>query len=262
MSASLPLPGSSRKACGRPVRIRCDAATENRDTRCTRLRSRRHPRARCPWAAAGSSSISARWHGRRSRGSASGAGSTPRTPIPQRRASACTSTYSSPASRNGYYHAEAAQEGFLVLSGECIAIIENEERRMRRWDYFHSPPGNGAHHGRRRRRRRARYLMFGSPDPEPQRSTGSPTRPRPSTARASRRRPATTPRPTASYPSPYAYEHRAHSVARPRREDDVDCPLGARLLCLPGAPGGIDEEGANGAVVRRPELDSNQRPTP
>ena len=28
-----------------------------------------------------------------------------------------------PGEANGYYHAEAAQEGFLVLSGECIAIV-------------------------------------------------------------------------------------------------------------------------------------------
>jgi uncharacterized cupin superfamily protein len=41
----------------------------------------------------------------------------------------------------GFYHAESNQEGFLVLSGECIAIVEGEERRMRRWDYLHCPPG-------------------------------------------------------------------------------------------------------------------------
>ena len=28
-----------------------------------------------------------------------------------------------PGEANGYYHAEAAQEGFLVLSGECIAVV-------------------------------------------------------------------------------------------------------------------------------------------
>jgi hypothetical protein len=28
-----------------------------------------------------------------------------------------------PGQTNGYYHAEAAQEGFLVLAGECIAIV-------------------------------------------------------------------------------------------------------------------------------------------
>ena len=36
---------------------------------------------------------------------------------------------------------EEAQEGFIVLSGECIAIVEGQERRMRQWDYLHSPPG-------------------------------------------------------------------------------------------------------------------------
>ena len=43
-----------------------------------------------------------------------------------------------PGETNGLYHAEDAHEGFLVLSGECIAVVEGEERRMRRWDYFHS----------------------------------------------------------------------------------------------------------------------------
>jgi quercetin dioxygenase-like cupin family protein len=41
----------------------------------------------------------------------------------------------------GFYHAESEQEGFLVLSGECIAIVEGEERRMGPWDYLHCPPG-------------------------------------------------------------------------------------------------------------------------
>ena len=41
----------------------------------------------------------------------------------------------------GFYHWESEQEGFLVLSGECIAIVEGEERRMGQWDYFHCPPG-------------------------------------------------------------------------------------------------------------------------
>jgi uncharacterized cupin superfamily protein len=39
------------------------------------------------------------------------------------------------------YHAESEQEGFLVLAGECLAIVEGEERRMRTWDYLHCPPG-------------------------------------------------------------------------------------------------------------------------
>jgi uncharacterized cupin superfamily protein len=49
-----------------------------------------------------------------------------------------------PGQPNGRYHAETAQEGFLVLAGECIAIVEGEERHMRQWDYLHCPPGT--HH--------------------------------------------------------------------------------------------------------------------
>jgi uncharacterized cupin superfamily protein len=39
------------------------------------------------------------------------------------------------------YHWEADQEGFLVLSGEALLIVEDEERPLRAWDYFHCPPG-------------------------------------------------------------------------------------------------------------------------
>jgi uncharacterized cupin superfamily protein len=39
------------------------------------------------------------------------------------------------------YHRETAQEGYLVLHGECILIVEDEERRMRQWDYAHLPAG-------------------------------------------------------------------------------------------------------------------------
>jgi uncharacterized cupin superfamily protein len=46
-----------------------------------------------------------------------------------------------PGEAPGMYHAESNQEGFLVLSGECVAIVEGEERRMRAWDYLHCPPG-------------------------------------------------------------------------------------------------------------------------
>ena len=38
------------------------------------------------------------------------------------------------------YHAESNQEAFLVLSGECVLIVEGEERRLRAWDFFHAPP--------------------------------------------------------------------------------------------------------------------------
>jgi uncharacterized cupin superfamily protein len=38
------------------------------------------------------------------------------------------------------YHWEADQEGFLVLSGEALLIVDDEERPLRQWDYFHCPP--------------------------------------------------------------------------------------------------------------------------
>ena len=38
------------------------------------------------------------------------------------------------------YHWEADQEDFLVLSGEALLIVEEEERPLRQWDFFHCPP--------------------------------------------------------------------------------------------------------------------------
>src|SRR5262245_5119769 len=38
------------------------------------------------------------------------------------------------------YHWEADQEGFLVLSGKALLLVEGEERLLRQWDYFHCPP--------------------------------------------------------------------------------------------------------------------------
>jgi uncharacterized cupin superfamily protein len=37
------------------------------------------------------------------------------------------------------YHRENHQEGFLVLAGHCLLIVEGEERPLRAWDYFHCP---------------------------------------------------------------------------------------------------------------------------
>jgi uncharacterized cupin superfamily protein len=45
-----------------------------------------------------------------------------------------------PGEANALYHAEGAQEGFLVLSGECVLVVEEQERTLRAWDYFHCPP--------------------------------------------------------------------------------------------------------------------------
>jgi len=46
-----------------------------------------------------------------------------------------------PGQPNGMYHHEGDQEDFLVLSGECLAIIEGSERPLRAWDFVHCPPG-------------------------------------------------------------------------------------------------------------------------
>jgi uncharacterized cupin superfamily protein len=46
-----------------------------------------------------------------------------------------------PGQPNSKYHSESVQEDFLVLSGECLAIIEDEEHRLKAWDFVHCPPG-------------------------------------------------------------------------------------------------------------------------
>jgi uncharacterized cupin superfamily protein len=46
-----------------------------------------------------------------------------------------------PGETPGFYHLESDQEGFLVLTGECLLVVEGQERRMGPWDYFHCPPG-------------------------------------------------------------------------------------------------------------------------
>lgn len=38
------------------------------------------------------------------------------------------------------YHREATQEDFLVLAGECLLLIEGEERPLKPWDLVHCPP--------------------------------------------------------------------------------------------------------------------------
>ena len=45
-----------------------------------------------------------------------------------------------PGEPNGLYHRENQQEDFLVLSGECLLLVEGEERRLGPWDFVHSPP--------------------------------------------------------------------------------------------------------------------------
>jgi uncharacterized cupin superfamily protein len=45
-----------------------------------------------------------------------------------------------PGEPMGLYHRENGQEGFLVLSGECLLIVEGEKRELRAWDFLHCPP--------------------------------------------------------------------------------------------------------------------------
>jgi uncharacterized cupin superfamily protein len=42
--------------------------------------------------------------------------------------------------QHGVYHGERGQEDFLVVSGECVLVIEGQERRLKPWDLVHCPP--------------------------------------------------------------------------------------------------------------------------
>jgi uncharacterized cupin superfamily protein len=46
-----------------------------------------------------------------------------------------------PGKPSGLYHAEINQEDFVVLHGECVLLVEGEERPLRAWDFVHCPPG-------------------------------------------------------------------------------------------------------------------------
>jgi uncharacterized cupin superfamily protein len=46
-----------------------------------------------------------------------------------------------PGQPSGLYHAESNQEDFLILAGECVALIDGEERPLRQWDFVHCPAG-------------------------------------------------------------------------------------------------------------------------
>jgi uncharacterized cupin superfamily protein len=47
----------------------------------------------------------------------------------------------SPGQSRWLYHSESAQEAFLVLAGECLLLVEGQERPLGAWDFFHCPPG-------------------------------------------------------------------------------------------------------------------------
>ena len=45
-----------------------------------------------------------------------------------------------PGKPNCRYHRENTEENFLVLSGECTLLVNDEERPLEAWDYVHCPP--------------------------------------------------------------------------------------------------------------------------
>ena len=45
-----------------------------------------------------------------------------------------------PGQPNCMYHGEDSQEDFLVLHGECLLLVEGQERPLRAWDFVHFPP--------------------------------------------------------------------------------------------------------------------------
>lgn len=45
-----------------------------------------------------------------------------------------------PGQPNCRYHNESDQEGFLVLAGECILVVEDQERALVAGDFVHCPP--------------------------------------------------------------------------------------------------------------------------
>jgi uncharacterized cupin superfamily protein len=46
-----------------------------------------------------------------------------------------------PGKPSGLFHAESAQEDFLVLAGSCLLLVEDDERPLRAWDFVHCPAG-------------------------------------------------------------------------------------------------------------------------
>ena len=46
-----------------------------------------------------------------------------------------------PGEPNCRYHAESTQEDFLVLQGEALLLVDEQERELRAWDFVHCPGG-------------------------------------------------------------------------------------------------------------------------
>jgi uncharacterized cupin superfamily protein len=46
-----------------------------------------------------------------------------------------------PGETMAMYHWEADQEDYLVISGEPLLLVEEQERRLKPWDFVHTPVG-------------------------------------------------------------------------------------------------------------------------
>ena len=46
-----------------------------------------------------------------------------------------------PGRPNCLYHRESLQENFLVIAGECLLLVDGQERPLKARDYFHCSPG-------------------------------------------------------------------------------------------------------------------------
>ena len=116
-----------------------------------------------------------------------------------------------PGQPGSLYHREDAQEAFLVLSGECLAIVEDQERAMRKGDLLYTPP-NTAHALVGAGERPCAILMVGSRKPSksiglPGQRGGGPLRSvgRPGDGRSARR--------LCGHRTPRAGDHRPALVA-------------------------------------------------
>jgi uncharacterized cupin superfamily protein len=45
-----------------------------------------------------------------------------------------------PEQATALYHSEDVEEAFLVLGGECLAIVDDEELKLRQWEFLHLQP--------------------------------------------------------------------------------------------------------------------------
>ncbi len=91
-----------------------------------------------------------------------------------------------PGQPNAYYHAENVEENFLVLDGECLLIVEEQERRLRALGLRALPAAHPAH---LRRRRRTAVPAARRRQPRPRRPLGALSRLRSGAAPRRRGRP-------------------------------------------------------------------------